>query len=70
MRAINKNNGLGRPRFIEKFDSMFQFFNEYLLPEKDKLIRMKQELKALQNKVNMQNQKVERAYSWLEHFKR
>lgn len=75
--VLSLNNGLGRPKLITRYKSMFDFFQNHLLPEKDKLIRLQKEavvkkkewLKA-EGKVNIQNQKVERAYEWLEHFKK
>lgn len=71
------NNGLGRPKFIEKFSSVFNFVQTYIIPEKDKLEQFKQEErkkrkeweKSAQN-VNLQQQKIERAYEWLVYFKK
>ena len=71
------NNGLGRPKFVKRFNSMFEYFHEHLLPEKHKLIKFKDEASKKEREwkkavgiVNIQNQKVERAYEWLEYFKK
>lgn len=56
---------------------MFEFFHTYLMPEKDKLFKMHKELNQKrkivsewEGKVNVQQQKVDRGYEWLEHFKK
>ena len=75
--VLTTNNGLGRPKLIKKFSCMFEFFQQHLLPEKDKLLEMKEvleqkrrEVREWEGKVNVQNQKVDRAYEWLEYFKK
>jgi hypothetical protein len=72
---INLNNGLGRPKFVKKFSSLYEFSQKYLFPEEDKLIALKEEvykkekeLKKAKGRVNIQNQKVERAREWQRHF--
>ena len=70
-------NNYGRPKFVNRFKSMFDYFQNHVLPEKHKLIKFKdeevkkqREWKKAVGMVNIQNQKVERAYEWLEYFKK
>jgi len=71
------NNGLGRPKFVNSFKSMFDYFHSHVLPEKHKLMnfiedanKKRKELKTAEGRVNVQQQKVNRAYEWLEYFKK
>ena len=70
-------NGLGRKRVAERFDSVKDYLNEHLFPIKDSLeVFKKQEretakkLEAAQNKVNLQQQKLEYAYIGLEKWRK
>ena len=71
------NNGLGRPRLVEKYKSLFDFFNNYVLPEKYKLMDFQKDeckkrklMEKSEAKSKFQKAKVERAYEMQEYFRK
>ncbi len=70
-------NGLGRPSAAEKYDNMHEYLNEYVFKIKDALFLLKddelkkrKEYNAAVAKVNLQTQKLEKAYEGLEKFRK
>ena len=70
-------HGNGRKSASEKYDSPLNYLNEHIFPIKDSLQKFKADvtkaLKALhmaQNKANLQQQKLDWAYSGLEKWRR
>ena len=70
-------NGLGRKSASEKYDNPLNYLNEHIFPIKDSLDKFKADvrkaLKALQmaqNKANLQQQKLDCAYTGLEKWRR
>ena len=73
----NLPNNYGRPKLVERYSSLFDFFSNYVLPEKDRLLRFQEDdckkrkiLEKAEGVTEAQRRKVERAYELQEHFKR
>ena len=71
------NNGLGRPRRVKEFKTVHEYLEGYIFPVKDGLIAMKQDeikkeriYKAAYGRRLLQEQKLEKAYANLEHFRK
>ena len=70
-------SGLGRPKEVEKYSSIHEYLNKYVLVIKDSLFALKEdELKkrkihdAAVNKVSIQEDKLEKAYEGFEKFRK
>ena len=53
-----------------RFHAEFPKLGENAIELKDEEARKKKEWQEAEGRVNIQNQKVERAYEWLEYFKK
>jgi len=69
------NNGLGRPKIVAKFNSVFEYLKGYVFPEKHILEKLKEDvyaaekaLRIAENKRGLQQTKIDNAYNNLEYF--
>ena len=70
-------NGLGRPRNVEKYDSVHKYLNEYVFVIKDGFFELKKKEREKEKQYNaargrrmLQEQKLEKAYEGLEYFRK
>ena len=71
------NNGLGRPRIVEKYTTVHEYLNKYIFIVKDAFFALQNDERKKEKQYNaargrriLQQQKLENAYEGLEHFRK
>ena len=71
------NNGLGRPSEADKYNNVHDYLNKFLFKLKDALFilkedefKKKKEYNAAHNRAMLQEDKLTRAYTGLERFRK